>query len=112
MSEYIPDGDNSLDEEPMPALDDPISIKDLAVLLHVDPSRLARRAKQERLPARKVGSTWIITLRQFVAAEAQGTTRGRRGPAPQPLPRRIQQLVDAERAAREHADDAGDAPKA
>lgn len=86
--------ENGVDEEPMPALDELISIPRAARLLGADPSRLARRAQAGRFPATKVGGNWITTLNQIIEAERSGTVQGKRGPRQKPLPKRIQDMVD------------------
>jgi len=74
-------------------LDDLMSLSQVARILEVDPSLLVRRAQREQSPAQKVGGVWVTTLRQVVEADGR-RTRGKRGPAPRPLPGCLSQLLE------------------
>lgn len=82
----------------MPALDELVSIPRMARLLEVDRTRLARRAKEGRFPAKLVGGVYVTTLADVLAAERSGSGQGKRGPRQKPLPARIQRLVDGDDA--------------
>lgn len=82
----------------MPALDEVVSLTRAARILEVDRSLLVRRAlKGEIEGARKVGPAWAATLRQVLESEAK-RKRGKRGPAPHPLPERVRVIWEAAQA--------------